>query len=583
MERTMWIWMMLWGCQGEGTPGTTDPRPTIPWQTNPPPDRTEEPPPVDTGPDEPVLELVGCNPDVATSYTLPTTTACLLGRQALLVEAYLGVPYAEPPVGQRRWARPVPIEVTPVDEKIGWAVPIEAKEAGPACPQTYGTDDGGISEDSESCLTLNVFRPKDTEQGHDLPILVFLHGGGFTDGSSTQRMFVGESFANPLEEQPFPPSALKLATDAIVVTVNYRLGPLGFLAHRGLAAADPDGVTGNQGLWDALEALRWVHTNAEAMGGSADQIALFGESEGAEAACALMASPESAGLFTSVILQGGGCTAIDHGLSTPGSSEGAAFDQGDAMAEALGCADAGTDTEVVACMRDRTREQLVDTLRARRTPVRDGPRYGPVVDGRLLVEPPAVTFAKGLVNDVLVVGGANAFAGERYATRDAVTTTEELHAALQQLGINLGLPAAELQALYPPAEHDDDPQAALVAALTDTTFVCPVRDTLDALSSHTSVHAYQFQYGAPSQFDELPFVFGTLDPTHPAQDLSETIRAAWISVAMGAPTYGTLGAWPTMGPASMGGGTWVSIADEAVITLGFRQATCDALAEMAAP
>jgi para-nitrobenzyl esterase len=241
------------------------------------------------------------------------------GVEGAGVRAFLGVPYAAPPVGELRWRGPRPVEQ--------WAGVRDATRLGSDCVQAIGRDavlggGGGIVVGSEDCLVLNVYAPAGSQEA--LPVMVFLHGGAFTIGAGAN----------------YDPSRLAVEQGRVVVTVNFRLGALGWLAHPEFAAKG-EGVGGNWGLMDQQAALRWVQANIARFRGDPGDVTLFGESSGAWSACYLMTSPQSEGLFHRVILQSGPCLE-PHSLN-PAAVEAV---KGMAFAEGLGC-----EAWDVACLR----------------------------------------------------------------------------------------------------------------------------------------------------------------------------------------------------------------------------------------
>lgn len=200
------------------------------------------------------------------------------------VWVYKGIPYAAPPVGELRWKEPQPAEP--------WKEVRPCTEFGPACPQPSSDDQGGfmaVGETSEDCLYLNVWSPAETP-GERLPVMVWIHGGAFRTGAGSQAVYDGVNLAEK---------------DVVVVTINYRLGPLGFFAHPLLTEESPNGSSGNYGLLDQVAALEWVERNIASFGGDPDNVTVFGESAGAMSICDLMASPLAEGLFDRAIVQSG--------------------------------------------------------------------------------------------------------------------------------------------------------------------------------------------------------------------------------------------------------------------------------------
>jgi para-nitrobenzyl esterase len=216
---------------------------------------------------------------------VPTAQGTVRGKVDEGAQVFLGIPYAAPPTGANRFAAPKPA--------APFAGIYAAGEIGPACPQlSSGKVEEGTSED---CLTLNIWKP--TQVSTPRPVLVFLHGGGFVSGSGGLPLYDGKH--------------LSVTQDVVVVTLNYRLGPLGFFAHAALSQQDRSGAgASNFGLLDQQAALAWVRDNIAGFGGDANNVTLFGESAGGMSVCAQLASPRAAGLFHRAIVQSGPCSAI---------------------------------------------------------------------------------------------------------------------------------------------------------------------------------------------------------------------------------------------------------------------------------
>ena len=225
------------------------------------------------------------------SLTAVTTrSGALSGLDMGSYAVFKGVPYAAPPVGPLRWKRPQPCQP--------WEGVRPATEFAPGCPQTPHDPDsfyykefyrGDHSPKSEDCLYLNVYTPAKAP-GEKLPVLFWVHGGAFTHGWSNEIEFDGAPFC---------------AQGVILVSINYRVGLFGFLAHPLLSAENEEGISGNYGLYDQAAALRWVHDNIAAFGGDPDNVTIFGQSAGAMSIQILCGSPLCKGLFQGAILQSG--------------------------------------------------------------------------------------------------------------------------------------------------------------------------------------------------------------------------------------------------------------------------------------
>lgn len=511
--------------------------------------------PVDTDP----VETVNPCPVGTAEPKASTSSGCVTGFVDEAVESFLGVPYTEPPLGALRWKRPVPV--------APWTDPRESIEFGSPCLQFHdlllGEDPGG--EPEEDCLTLNVMRPTGTVAGDDLPILFFTHGGGYVSGSSSQVVYA---------DTP------DLATRAIVVTHNYRLGPMGFLAHRELGSEDPDGSSGNQGLFDTLLALQWVRDNAEAFGGDVDRVQIFGESAGALTTCALLASPLAADMFSSALIESGPCGWLERPLDyTTFSYPEAAVDQGARLTEALGCTDAA---DVLQCMRAAPAQDIIEALPARLGYLDQGDDFFPVVDGVFLPEPARDLFGRGDFNRVPIIAGINEDEGTLFTLAVPVPTPELLEAELRLVGLLFGLDRNGLVDLYP-ANDFDTPKDAFDAFYGDAVFVCPTRSFLNAVAPFTETRAYHFSrsawfldYLGAYHAHELGYVFGSLAVLYGAEDqaLSQAMQRSWVSAANQAPSVEGE-PWPLFGD-GVDGGHWAGFGVPLqTVEIGVHDAYCD--------
>ncbi|MDP3378936.1 MAG: carboxylesterase family protein, partial [Brevundimonas sp.] len=226
----------------------------------------------------PVPALV---PDPVDTVRLENGT--VQGAVAGDIVAFKGLPYAAPPVGERRWRPPAPA--------ANWEGTRDATTYGAICIQAPANGDPGVGPlpMSEDCLTLNVWAP--VERAEPLPVMVWIHGGGYNNGSGTAALYDGSALAR---------------RGVVVVTINYRLGRLGFFDHPALAADRPaDEPAGNYGVMDQIAALEWVHDNIAALGGDPGNVTIFGESAGGVAVTQLMIAPSARGLFHKAIVQSG--------------------------------------------------------------------------------------------------------------------------------------------------------------------------------------------------------------------------------------------------------------------------------------
>lgn len=443
------------------------------------------------------------------------------------VRAFRAIPYAAPPVGELRWRNPRP--------PAKWQGVRDATKPAPACAQQPGeVPDGSTAED---CLYLNVTTP--ASQGDEpKPVIVWLHGGGFYMGT-------GGNY-----------DAGRMATrgDAIVVTVNYRLGVFGLFGHPGLRGS------GAFGLADQQAALRWVQRSIDAFGGDPDNVTLAGQSAGAVSTCAQLTSPSAAGLFDKAIMQSGSCSVswLD-GFDFPGQQEGPILQtrasverRGERTAGELGC-DASGSAATLACLRALPAEQLM--------PVHQrfiNPAYGNAV---LPVKPSAALRA-GWFHRVPVLTGqtrnestqTTAYYDDGKPMSDASYRTAMTRA--------FGGDEAAVRAEYPRSEYDS---AALAwsAIVTDRKWTCTQLDTSRSLASRVPVHHYEFADPAPPPMSPAPppmpmgaqhaselwslFDLGGIPaPLDPAQRvLSQRMIDYWTNfAATGDPDTAGAPAWP---------------------------------------
>jgi para-nitrobenzyl esterase len=452
------------------------------------------------------------------SLVVRTTGGAIRGKAADSVHEFLGIPYAAPPAGALRWKPPAPA--------ARWRGVREATQFGPNCAQP--STPFGMPSTSEDCLYLNVFAPSAQRSG-PLPVMVWIHGGAYISGESND----------------FDPTQL-VDRGVIVVSVNYRLGALGFLAASGLAASD--GSAGDYGLMDQQAALRWVHANIGRFGGDPRDVTLFGESAGGQSVLAQLASPGARGLFSRAIVESGAYTLKQTSLS-------AAEESGANFATSVGCA--ATDA---ACLR----AVPVATLLAKQN--ENG--YRPDVDGRVLTQTLDSAFSSGQFARVPVVIGSNHDEYRLFVGLAQLEGNPPVSAAnyVGYISALLGVPAATAAAIaseYPLSAYPG-PALALGAVGTDAVFACNSLAAADELSKYVPTYAYEFNdasapernlpsYGFPygaAHASELQYLFdltapipGTLDPAQ--QRLAAEMKDYWTGFARrGVPTVHGQVAWP---------------------------------------
>jgi para-nitrobenzyl esterase len=461
---------------------------------------------------------------------VPTADGALRGKAvgssvAGAMDEFLGIPYAAPPVGRLRWRPPHPARP--------WSGIRSATSFAPHCPQPASPF--GVASTSENCLYLNVYRPAHS-WGRRLPVLVWIHGGS---------LLVGES-------DDYNPAAL-VRHGIIVVSINYRLGALGFLADAALARR-PGGPSGNYGLMDQQAALRWVQRNIGAFGGDRHDVTIAGESAGGLSVLSQLVSPRARGLFARAIVESGTYALTQASLATA-ESAGASF------ATKVGCT-----SHVASCLRHLPVTTIIDNENAG--------GYQPNLDGRVLPQSIGAALKSGQFHRVPVIIGTNHDEWRLFVGLDQLEGTPPVTAANYQSMISstLGVPAAAaavIAAKYPLSAYSS-PAVALGAVGTDAIFACPAVSAELSLSQYVPTYAYEFNdENAPMRFlpnvgfpygayhaAELQYLFtlsstplpGTFTPAQ--QELAAAMQRDWTTFArFGAPSFGA--AWPRFTPTGL--------------------------------
>lgn len=403
-----------------------------------------------------IAGMIALNTGSAQAQTGPTVQTAdgpVRGLATVDGRQFLGIPYAAPPVGNARWRPPAP--------PASWHNPRNATQVASSCPQP--ATPFGLASQNEDCLYLNVYTPVPDQdpQGAQtpLPVMVWLHPGAFQYG----------------EGSDFTPIDL-VARGAIVVTLNYRLGALGFLAHPALTSET--GSSGNYGLQDQQAALRWVHSNIAGFGGDAGNVTIFGESAGGVSVHAHLASPQSAGLFHRAIAQSAAYALTQPSLATAESA-------GTAYATAVGCS-----AQSAACLRGVS----VATLLANQST--NPAAYLPKVDGSILPLSVGAAFASGQFNRVPVIEGSTHDEFRLFVATLFVFKGIPVNAATYPslIAAVLGVPLATanvIASFYPLAAYSS-PEVALSAVGTDAVFACNSRVAARLLAQYVPVWAYEF-------------------------------------------------------------------------------------------
>jgi para-nitrobenzyl esterase len=449
------------------------------------------------------------------------------------VTTFLGIPYAAPPIGNLRWRPPQPV--------ADWRGVRDASQFGPSCPQSPVGNPfyppGPISED---CLYLNVYSPTQPNQGQrNRPVLVWIHGGGLVQDAA--RNYDG----------------LQLAADGVVVvTIDYRLGALGFLAASALAT-HPGGATGNYGLMDQQAALRWVQRNIARFGGDPDNVTIAGQSAGGLSVLAHLVSRGSRGLFQRAIVQSGAFALNQVPLA---QAEAA----GQQFADSINCSQDTAD-----CLRHASVADLVNNF---------GVEIPGVVDGSVLTEPIGTALANGRFARVPILNGITHDEERLFVDAVGIAVSQGTDVLIPDRPITetnyqsniaavLGVSdarAAEVAAEYPPGAYASA-DVAFSTLVSDANFACPALQVDLWTSPRMPTYAYQFNddnapfvLAPPGYFpavathdSELPYLFDQPNTPFPAtlnsdqQTLAATMRAAWTTfAATGNPSSPAL-AWPS--------------------------------------
>ena len=445
------------------------------------------------------------------------------------VASFKGIPFAAPPIGDLRWRAPQPVEP--------WDGVREATEFGAHCPQAPFFNQGTFGADpDEDCLYLNIWAPSEHNAENLLPVMFWIHGGGFVNGGT----------ADPLSD------GSKLAREGVVlVSANYRLGRFGFFAHPALTDENADdGRLGNYAIMDQIAALGWVRDNISAFGGDPDRVTIFGNSAGGSSVHCLMTAPLAHGLFAGAISQSGLGRSDEDGF--PFRPLAAAFNTQSAEAEGLQFATKhgieGDGPEALAALRALPAEEVVSGLHMGTR--RSDAFGGPIVDGKVLPSSIEDAYANGRQARVpLIVGGndADGFYPWGGGSRD-------------QVFAQFGELRPEAEALYDP-EGDEDLQRYGTYANADLLFLEPARNLARKHSATDyPTWVYRFSYVPESlrearigawHASECAFIFDTLtlsfaqEPTESDTLAASQLRSYWLAFARtGVPSPEGLPKWP---------------------------------------
>lgn len=452
------------------------------------------------------------------------------GKQDGSVRAFLGIPFAAPPVGPLRWREPMP--------PGKWTGTRQATSFGPHCMQAPVFEDMIFRDPgpSEDCLTLNIWTPA-KDKGEKLPVMVWIYGGGYQGGSSSEARQDGAELAT---------------NGVVVVTMNYRMGIFGFFSHPALTAESPNKASGNYGLLDQTAALRWLKENIAAFGGDPSNVTLFGESAGSFAVSTHMASPVDKGLFQKAIGESGGAFSA----ATSGMKLRADVEQKNAdFARKVYHVDS------LDALRAIPAQELLDrATKPTRSP--DLVRFGPVVDGYLLPESVDAIFAAGKQNDIPMLVGWNHDEGGVLTK----STLETFHASVNK---TFGENATKVLAVYPASTDAESVRPASDLA-ADTFIAYSTWKWLEAQAKtgKQPIYRYRFDQVIPADpfhtagnaayhSGEIAYVFGSqhlltdFNWTPEDRTLSKQMQQYWTNFAKtGDPNGSGLPKWPAYNAAN---------------------------------
>jgi para-nitrobenzyl esterase len=453
------------------------------------------------------------------------------------VHVYKGIPFAAPPVGERRWKAPEPTSA--------WQGVRDCFEFGAACPQKLPPLFGSIPEMairapfSEDCLFLNVWAPA-TRKTEKLPVLYWIHGGGYVMGAASQPLYDGEELAR---------------LGCVVVSVNYRLGLFGFLAHPALSAESTERVSGNYGLLDQIEGLRWVKRNIAAFGGDPDRVTIFGESAGGMSVLCLMTAPQAKGLFDGAVTQSPAWMNMVR-LRDAYPGQESAEQAGQRLMTACGLG-MSADTKQ---MRELSTKAILDGTPA-------GPRPGaplrlkplalalaPIVDGHVIPDNPNALFAVGRQHPVPMIAGNTSEEMSLFLMGTKLPPDEADY--LKKLKENFGDLADSVAKAYA-ATNAEQIRRAVVQLSSDLTFVGETRHVARAhATAGQKTYRYQFSRGTKRGFlqnlgahhaAELAFLFQRPAARDDAAEMriSRAMGRYWVNfAASGNPNGDGLPPWP---------------------------------------
>ena len=444
---------------------------------------------------------------------ISTSVGPIEGKEGGVSLFFKGIPYAEPPVGSLRWQPPADVQP--------WTELLTADEFACACPQSFSLS--GYEVDwNEDCLYLNIYRPKSGSAL--LPVMVFFHGGAFIFGSASERYYDGEWLAQN--------------KNVVLVTVNYRLGPFGYLY------LPEYGIGGNYGLLDQIKALEWVQENIAFFGGNPGNVTVFGESSGGLSVALLLGLVPD--LFHKAIIQSG------YNYIMPAQR---ADKEGNLLLEEMGC---GSSYDPAECLRQKPPEDILSAAYDFDEPDSQRYSFGPVQDKRIITDTPYNLIMKGRGKKIPLIIGVNADEGTLFTYNIGIENETDYE---RWLRATFGILAGPLLWHYPAGDYEE-PWLAAADIMGDLIFSCPTRNILRKLGwFNNHLYHYRFTFVPSTQQtppflgafhgSELAYLFHSFTSENPtALAVSDSITELWTTFARtGTPSCGDM-QWKPFNPFS---------------------------------
>ncbi|WFN35145.1 carboxylesterase family protein [Methanogenium sp. S4BF] len=479
--------------------------------------------------------LAGCTQQESEPDVVKTDAGYISGLQQDDLRIFLGIPFAAPPTGDLRWKPPAPVQP--------WEGVKETRVFSPACPQPAAADSGVSLNMSEDCLYLNVWTPAKSAD-EKLPVMIFFYGGAFGKIAGSMPLYNGTALAEK---------------GVIVVTTNYRVGALGFLAHPQLTRESPNNSSGNYGLLDQIAAMQWVRKNIGAFGGDPSRVTIFGQSAGGESVLIHLISPQSRGLYQQAIVESG--TFWTNGAEIDSFNTKADAEQlGETYAQSLGY----SGPDAITQMRKLSFQDVANATPWPASPFQmvNSRHFEPTIDGWVIPDSPDNLYRLHRQNPVPIIIGNNADDGTTLAA-DANMTVPEYRTYIQN---RFGEDADKVLVQYP-ASSTAEVQLRLEQIMTDYDFTDAAKFVAGSMADiEPNTYLYRYSYVLPGQpygafhGSETLLLFGVPIQRDQATDsVADNMIDLWTRFAKtGDPNGGMNVTWPQY---TRDGGLYLDIGD----------------------